>query len=431
MRGLSFNIFAMVFFLIFQTQGQAAGATSNNDLSGSDRYDIEKKIRNSYVDGDYATTVKLLETQAVWARNQLHLKERGDAVHWFKNQLFLAYLHGWKLHQPDQALAIYQGLLDLRSSSAQMNMYPPVAYLYLGEIYETRKDFDKALDCYRNGLDAFQQYREKQGDEFSRMISDELMNIAKYRIDGVQLKSGRAYQPLLGKIRSASNPGKLFALQMLFFVLAPAAHEDLAIAGKTDLPALIRQSTPCFASEVTNAFLILNASSSSIDESAEQALNIYLSQYPDGYFAFILGAAFYENYRQNAMVKKEKALLRQLQNAAANRNIELVLGPQATDKRFASPEKTWKTFQQAMQEGDSETAANCFASNASGQMRQMFSAMGPKAMKEEGASLGAGKMISAKAQWAQMSVTKTQDGVETSFDVVFHNIDGEWKMEEF
>lgn len=423
-------VLILVSLTIFQFQVHAENLTSDKDISGSDDRNIEQRIKDSYLSQDYATTVKLLEMQTAKMREALSKKEKLDALKFFQAQRFLAYLYACKLNNTDRALVECQKLIDLRASSPEINELPAMEYLYMGEIYETRKDFNKALEYYQTCLDAFQSLQEKEHDDFSIILNGELLNIVKYRIDGANLKANREHKPLLGKIKPVKSPGYLVVFQMLSHVLAPTAEYDMNIAMKSDLPAYIKQSSSCLSSEHLNFMLVLSASGSTIDETSEKAMNAYLSKYPDSYYALILGSAFHKYYKENGMVEKEKVLLKELQNIAKKRKIELVLIPNP-DKRFISPEKTWETYKKSLLEGDIETVTSCYILGQDMKMRQMYNAMGKEMMKKAGAELGNIEKVTVGEQTAKYLITRKENGKVFAYDVIFHNIDDEWKMMPF
>lgn len=423
-------VLILILLPLFQLYAHAENLTSNKDISGSDDRNIEQRIRDAYLSQDYATTIKLLEKQITTMKEKLSNKERVSAINIFMKQLFLAYLSACKLNNTDRALIECQKLIDLRASSPEINKLPAIEYFYMGEIYEMRQDFNKPLEYYQKCLDAFQSLQEKEHDDFSIMLDGELINLVKYRIDGVNLKIKRVHKPLLEKIKPVTLPGYLVVFQMLSHVLAPTAEYDMNIAMKSDLSTYIKQSSSCLVSEHLNFMLVLNASGSTIDETSEKAMNAYLSKYPDSYYTLILGAAFHKYYKENGMVEKEKALFKELQNIAKKRKVELILIPNP-DKRFISPEKTWETYKKALLEGNIETVTGCYVMGQDAKMRQMYNVMGKEMMKKAGTELGNIEKVSVGEQTAKYLITRKEKGEVFAYDVFFHNIDGEWKMMPF
>lgn len=423
-------VLTVISLTIFSLCVHAENLTSDKDISGSDDRNIEQRVRDSYLSQDFPTTVKLLEMQTAKMREALSKKEKLDALKFFHAQRFLAYLYACKLNDTDRALIECQKLIDLRAASPEINKLPAIEYLYMGEIYEMRKDLNKALECYQKCLDALQSLQEKEHDDFSIMLDGELIKLVKYRIDGVNLKANREHKPLLENIKPVTSPGYLVVFQMLSHVLAPTAEYDMNVAMKSDLPMYIKQSSSCLASEHLNFMLVLSGSGSNIDETSEKGMNAYLSQYPDSYYALILGSAFHKYYRENGMVEKEKALFKELQNIAKKRKIEIILFPNP-DKRFVSPEKTWETYKKALLEGDIETVTGCYVLGQDAKMRQMYNAMGKEMMKKAGTELGNLERVSVGEQTAKYLITRKENGKDFTYHVIFHNIEGEWKMMPF
>lgn len=423
-------ILSIVSLTIFQIHVHAENLTADKDINGSYDRNIEQRIRDSYLSQDFPTTVKLLEMQTARMRESLSKKEKVNALKVFQNQRFLAYLYACKLNNTDRALVECQKLIDLRASLPEINELPAIEYLDMGEIYEMRKDFYKALEYYQKCLDAFQSLQEKEHDDFSIMLDGELIKIVKYRIDGINLRADKEHKLLLEKIKPVTSPGYLVVFQMLSHILAPTAEYDMNIAMKSDLPIYIKQSSSCLASEHLNFMLVLSASGSNIDETSEKAMNAYLSKYPDSYYALILGSAFHKYYKKNEMVEKEKALFKELQNIAKKRKIELMLTPNP-DKRFVSPEKTWETYKKSLLEGNIETLTSCYVPGQNAKMRQMYNAMGKEMMKVAGTELGTIEKVTVSEQTAKYLIKRTESGKIFAYDVIFHNIDGEWKMMPF
>lgn len=421
--------FAAIIILLATVNSHAGNSTSDKDIIGSNERDVEQRIKDSYLSLDFSTTVKLLEIQTYRMSKKVSKGEKVNAPEFFKKQLLLAYLYAWKLDKADRALVEYQKLADFLASSTEHNKFPPIEYLYMGEIYEIRKDFPKALEYYQKCLDAFQSLQEKGHDDFSIMIGDHLIKLIKYRIDGVNLKAKKEFKPLLEKLKPVTNPAYLSVLQMLSLVLVPTAEYEINIAmKKTDLPTYIKQSPSNLASETMNFMLALGASSSTIDESSEKAMNTYLSKYPDSYYSLILGSAFYKHYKENGIIEKEKALLKELQEIAKKRRMELVLGP---DSRFSSPEKTFEIYKKALIAGNIEAVEECYVSEQSHKVRQMFRAIAKEKAKEIGTGFDSLQKITSNGKMATYKTLLKMNGQDIIRHINFRNIDGEWKMEEF
>jgi hypothetical protein len=202
----------------------------------------------------------------------------------------------------------------------------------------------------------------------------------------------------------------------------------MSIAMKSDLTTYIKQSPYNIASESMNFMLALSASASTIDETSEKAMNAYLSKYPDSYYSLILGSAFYKYYKENGIVDKERALLKELQKIAKKRRMELVLGP---DSRFSSPEKTFDIYKKALIEGNVEGIAECYVLGEDIKMKQLFSAIGKEKTREIGSEMGAIQRITGNEQTTKYRILRKENGQDITYYIIFYNIDGEWKMEPF
>lgn len=388
----------------------------------------EQKIKDAYIKSDFQTVAKLLEQQTARFRDAAAKGENIQFSNLYIKQILLAYVYAWKLNKPDEALLEYQRLIELRVSITDGDRYPHVEYLFMGEIYEAKKDFPKAIEYYQKYMDALKVLQEKEQDDFSSIMAGELTNIAKYRIDGINIKTQKKFKPLLGKWKPLSSPGYLGVLQLIGFTLVPASYYEMESAVKTNLPTRIKQGSSDLGTEVLNFLFVINASASSIDESSEKAMEAYLQRYPDGYFSLVLGAAFYRNYKDNGFVEKEKRMLEKLQDIAKRRKIDLITGP---DKRFASPEKTYEIYKKALIEGNIEEVEECYVLGKGSTMKQMFTAIGKDKTKEIGVEMGAIQKIIDDGQTAKYRILRKEEGEDIGYYIIFHNIDGEWKMEPF
>jgi tetratricopeptide (TPR) repeat protein len=416
-------LICIVFLMtIFQLIAHAGNLSVDKDITGTNERDIEQRIKDSYLSMDFSTSAKLLEIQTS------QMNERVNAPESFKKQLVLAYIYAWKLNKVDSALAIYQKLADQRAKIKELNKFPAVEYLYTGEIYEMKKDFPKAIEYYWKCLDQLKSVQEKESDDLLIMMSDDLTKLIKYRIDSINLKANKEAKLLLEKIKPATNPAYLSVLQMLSLFLVPTAEYDMSIAMKSDLTTYIKQSPYNIASESMNVMLALSASASSIDETSGKAMNAYLAKYPDSYYSLILGAAFYKYYKENGIVDKERALLKELQNIAKKRKMELVLGP---DSRFSSPEKTFEIYKKALIEGNLEGIAECYVSGQGVKMKELFSAIGKEKTRDIGSEMGSIQKITGNDQTTKYRILRKENGQDITYFIIFHNIDGEWKMEPF
>lgn len=385
---------------------------------------LDQKIAESYTKSDYVTVVAIFEQQIK------EIISKGEKVNFsdlYRKQLFLAYIYAWKLDKTAEALKVYEKIAELRKSTEEIKASPPIEFLFIAEIYERKEDYSKARGYYQDFLKGLITIQEKENDDVSILVAEELIRFTKYQIDGINLKSevlGKS-SPLLPRLKLSSTHSSIFPF--LAFVLAPTAEYDFAIAMKTDPADYIKQSQANLSTRILNYFLVLNISAGSVDESSERALEAYITKYPEGYHSLLLRYMFYKFYRENGMDEKAERLFKEIKEIERKRKIELIIAP---DKRFSSPEETWKTYREALIEGDIDTAMECYVPGR-WKHKKIYTALGKEKLKEIAGRMGEIQRITGNEQSAKYRTRKMEHGKEITYYIYFHNIDGEWKMEEF
>lgn len=415
LKSLFFSLIAIIiiFSLIDVTHSK------NNTL-------LNQKITESYIRSDYKTVAELLEQQIKETTSE---SEKVNFLDLHRKHLFLAYIYSWKLNKTDEALKQYQKSTEVRLSSNAVKKLLPIEFLYIAEIYEGRKDFSRAREYYQNLLKELIAVQVQENDDVVIIMNDELIRFVKYQIDGINLKNhpSEKFKPLLPRLKFASSLTALPALQILTMALIPAAEYDLSIAMKTDIVDYIRQSQTNLSSIILNYSLILNASASSVTESSEKAMEVYISKYPESYFSLSLGHVFYRFYKKNGQDEKAKKLQKDLYKIAEKRGIELITAP---DKRFFSPEETWNVYRKALIDGDIDTAMECYIPGRKGH-KKAFSFLNKGKTREIGEKMGDIERITGNEQNAKYRIKRVENGKEITYYIYFYNIDGEWKMAEF
>jgi hypothetical protein len=133
-------------------------------------------------------------------------------------------------------------------------------------------------------------------------------------------------------------------------------------------------------------------------------------------------------YKENGEIPKAERLEQQLVTIAQKRGMEILTGP---DPRFASPEKTWETHRKALLEGDVNVVKECYVPGK-GKHIPIFNLLGKEKMKEIGENLGPIVKVSVTRERAEYLMrTKGKDNREVNHPVYFHNLGGEWKMQNF
>jgi tetratricopeptide (TPR) repeat protein len=387
---------------------------------------MDPEIKKSYMASDYVTTAKLLEQQVKQIRERTLRGENINLSDLYMKYLFLAQIYMRRLNQPDMALSKYLEANELRKSSKEMSKFPPLEFLYIGEIHERKNNLPKAIEYYQNLLKELASLWEKEPDTVSIIMAEDLTKFVKYQIDGLNMKTlaTKGYKPLLGKLKLSSQYDQIIPLIAIFLV--PTTEYDFLLAEKVGLTQYIKQSSTDLGSMIQNYSLILATSAGSVTESSERALEAYLSKYPESYYSLSLRYLFYKFYKENEQIRKAERMARELEGIAKKRGMEIIIGP---DKRFSSPEKTWETYRNAMKAGNIDTVRECYVLET--WQWRAFAQMGKERMIELGEKMGnIGKVIAGENE-AKYRIRRMEKDKEITYYIYFHNIDGEWKMREF
>jgi hypothetical protein len=178
---------------------------------------------------------------------------------------------------------------------------------------------------------------------------------------------------------------------------------------------------------ILNYAFVIVASAANVDETSEKAMEAYLVKYPESYYSLQLRYLFYKYYKESGQTKKAEKMAKELEKIGKKRGIELIIEP---DKRFSSPEKTWETYRNALIAGDIDLAMECYVPGE-WKDRKIFALLGKEKMKEIGKSMGNIHKVKRGETRAEYMIIRKERGKDISFGINFHNIDGEWKMQEF
>jgi hypothetical protein len=76
--------------------------------------------------------------------------------------------------------------------------------LYIAEIYEARKDWVKAREYYQYLLNELADFSEKENDDVSILMSEDLKQFVKYQMDGLHLKTRteKRRKPNIGSVEN-------------------------------------------------------------------------------------------------------------------------------------------------------------------------------------------------------------------------------------
>lgn len=411
----------------------------------------EDEISIKYAKGDFRSAAKLLEGRISALEGQAGTAADGpDKALMTRTQLnhdrlSLAYIYAWKLGRPDAALSVLRKIDEIRRSSTEAREYMPrqVDLILAGEIYEMKGDHAKAVESYRKSLEAFAATSAGNGDELWDVLGTEIMNLIKYQIDGVNLKSGNGIKPELSRLKLSrlSKETAAKTAPLLSMIYNPVYVYEMyslmsngagPVGGRADggaLVKIIKNSPPNLSFMVTDYALIMMYSGGSVTRYSEEALEDYLSKYPEGYYALYLRRFFYRYYRDKGENAKAQRLLSELKTIEAKRKIDLGLEP---DKRFSSPVETFKTFKNAFLAGDADTVQDCFIPDGRMDLRGDLRAIKMLNAEQRKEAVGGllietekGRITGDKAVYP---LKKIDDKKLKSEEVDFVNIDGEWKM---
>ncbi|MBI3755075.1 MAG: hypothetical protein HY265_02800 [Deltaproteobacteria bacterium] len=398
---------------------------------------LDNDIAEAYRKADYAAAAQLIELQIERLKERIAKGEKGNPSELYSKYLLLAHVYAWKLNKTEEALKQYQKATESKQSGEQLKRMPPVEFIFLAELYERKGDISKAREYYQNLLNELVVRKESEHDDMSSIINEELTNLVKYQIDSIDLKENakKDFKPLLSKLKLTATPAQTPVYQMLPLVLGPAVMIEIgviettgALTDKNDLANYIKQSQTNISSMAMNYMLILNVSASSVTESSEKAMQAYLAKYPESYYSLLLRQMFYKFYKENMQDEKAKQLLTEIKNIAQKRKMEIITEP---DKRFATPEATWKTYKNALMQGNLEEAMECFAPGEGTIHKQTYAALGKDKMKEIGKDMGDIIRVRGDERMAVYQILRKEKGQNYSYEVRFYNIGGEWKLGRF
>jgi tetratricopeptide (TPR) repeat protein len=165
---------------------------------------IDQEISKAYTASEYGTAIRLLEQQIEEQRERLLKGEKVEFQKLYKQYLLLAHIYAWRLNKPDVALLKYQELTEWKKLYPPPSKFPTFELLYIAEIYEARKDWVKAREYYQYLLNELADFSEKENDDVSILMSEDLKQFVKYQMDGLHLKTRteKRRKPNIGSVEN-------------------------------------------------------------------------------------------------------------------------------------------------------------------------------------------------------------------------------------
>jgi ELWxxDGT repeat protein len=393
----------------------------------------ENPIQEAYKNADYKTVTTLLNRKILDLEKDIKRNER----ELFMTRYFLAYVYAWRLDESDLALKQYRKISEIRESNDKFKEMPRMESIYIGRIYEKEGDLDRALEHYRDFHDKAIAQKESENDTELVMIADEMINVTKYRMDGInlKLKGKKNFKPLLGRLSVMKQPYHLQLMQFMIAIVVPHVVYEYSLLmgqdGESRNPEgfgqidYIMQSPDDIGSSIMNYVFVLGSAAGEIGKQQEQMMEAYLARYPESYYSLKLRYLFSEYYRENGQPKKSRRLLKEIKTVAKKRGIEILT---EADTRFATPEKTWARYRRALAEGDKDAALDCIAPWGQKNYREIFNKLGLEGMKKLSNDMGEIYREDGDENEARYDMLTERDGQTYSYPVSFVNMGGEWKI---
>lgn len=291
------------------------------------------EILQAYQRADYATAIKLLEEKIKRSEERGGGSDKTVYQDIYSNYILLGHIHAWKLGNLDKGLNAYEKAAKIRTSNEQMKGLFPVEGFLIADILERSGDLVGAKKYYLSILENPKKKGEKAYNELSALLRDELLQYLKYQIDGISLKS-KDFRPLLPNLNLSSASARLIVAEFFVLMFVPQIEMATQMPGQEDLLKHIKQTDTQMEEMFLELSWIINASTGSVTPSSEKALEAFLMKYPDQYWSFLLGGAFYDFYRKNGQSDKADRLFNHLSKLAEKRGIDLVIPPDTSTATF-------------------------------------------------------------------------------------------------
>jgi ELWxxDGT repeat protein len=408
---------------------------SNNSGAMSRPRSSWEQMIDAHNSNDYKTVATLLNRRLLELEKDAKRNE-GDI---YMTRIFLAHVYGWRLEMTDMALKEYEKMDDLYSGE-RFKEFPRFESVYIGRLYEKEGDLNRALEHYRDFLDKALAQKESENDTELVMITDEMINVVKYRIDGInlKLKGKENFNPELERLPALNQPHHRKFMEFMTAIVVPHAvygytllEDAYDTSGDPDVSRLvdyIMQSPEDIGSSILNYTIVISSTERGIDNQSELLMEAYLSRYPESFYSIKLRHLFSEHYREKGQTAKSDRLLKEIREIARKRGVETLT---EGDARFSSPERTWALHKEALARGDIDAALGCMTPWSQKRYRKAYESLGPEKMKAMAKDLGTVYKVKDRGDEAEYDTLIEKEGHTYSYGVRFIKIYGEWKLDNY
>lgn len=148
----------------------------------------DEEFRLAYTKSDYSKAIKILSENIKSIEQSPNRSNTQNQSILYTKKNLLAHLYTIKLGDDKSALKIYEEMISMRKANPVLNYMFSVELLYIGDIYERKKDFTKAVEYYDQFLYELALIRNQIEDDASLILSMGLANIVSYHVDTLMTK---------------------------------------------------------------------------------------------------------------------------------------------------------------------------------------------------------------------------------------------------
>jgi hypothetical protein len=311
-------------------------------LRASSPLEIDQEALKAYRAADYGAAVARWEEKITRLKEKIPLDDDRLLLEVGMDYLSLAFTCGWRLNQPERALALYRDWGELKASIRRagrggQSADLPIEFIYMTEICERVGRREEGVRYGEELLEKLLPFAKKvEGDPVNHVLAYLFTRLLKYQVDGLNLKQGEAGQKkvLLDTLDLDELTGVVASRAITFFMLTFFPAGEILLLGedgpwKDDLARYIGQSPPDLTSMVHNTILLLDGAGESATEKSEKALDAYLRNYPDGFFSLPVRYHFIKRFAESGQPGKAGRLKRELEEIGSRRGLKLIMKEEA------------------------------------------------------------------------------------------------------